>query len=35
VRARSTWIRFSDYNASPPKIVELRGEELATFIAAP
>lgn len=34
VRARPTWIRYSDYNMSPPRIVELRGEELAKFVAA-
>lgn len=33
VRVRPKWIRYSDYNANPPKIVELRGEELAKFVA--
>ena len=32
VRVRPTWLRFSDYNATPPEIVELQGEDLATFI---
>ena len=29
VRVRPTWIRFSDYSATPPRIVELRGESLS------
>lgn len=29
VRVRPTWIRYSDYNADPPEIVEFRAEELA------
>ncbi len=33
VRVTPTWIRYSDYNVSPPRIVELRGRELAKFIA--
>ena len=33
VRVKPLWIRYSDYNASPPRIVELRGEELAKFLA--
>jgi pyridoxine/pyridoxamine 5'-phosphate oxidase len=33
VRVTPAWIRYSDYNASPPRILELRGEELAKFIA--
>lgn len=28
IRARPTWIRFSDYNRNPPIIAELGGEEL-------
>ena len=28
IRARPTWIRFSDYNRNPPEIVEFRAEEL-------
>lgn len=28
VRARPTWIRFSDYNKNPPIIAELAGEDL-------
>jgi hypothetical protein len=28
VRVRPAWVRFSDYNADPPEIVELRGAEL-------
>lgn len=28
IRARPTWIRFSDYNRNPPVIAELGGEEL-------
>lgn len=33
VRATPVWIRYSDYNVSPPRIVELRGEELAKLLA--
>lgn len=33
VRVTPVWIRYSDYNVSPAKIVELRGEGLAKFIA--
>ena len=32
VRLRPTWIRYSDYNISPPLIVELEGAKLADFI---
>jgi hypothetical protein len=28
VRVRPTWIRYSDYNRSPPEIVEFRAEQL-------
>ncbi len=28
VRVRPTWIRYSDYNVSPPEIVEFRAEQL-------
>lgn len=28
VRVRPTWIRFSDYNRSPPLIVEFDGDEI-------
>jgi len=28
VRVRPTWIRYSDYNVSPPEIVEFRPEQL-------
>jgi hypothetical protein len=28
VRVRPTWIRYSDYNVSPPEIVEFRTEQL-------
>jgi pyridoxine/pyridoxamine 5'-phosphate oxidase len=28
VRVRPTWIRYSDYNISPPEIIELTGEQL-------
>ncbi|HTC54475.1 MAG TPA: pyridoxamine 5'-phosphate oxidase family protein [Steroidobacteraceae bacterium] len=28
VRVRPIWVRYSDYNANPPQIVEYRGEEL-------
>ena len=28
VRIRPTWIRYSDYNVSPPEIVEFRAEDL-------
>ncbi len=27
-RVRPTWIRYSDYNVSPPQIVEFRGKDL-------
>lgn len=33
VRVTPEWIRYSDYNVSPPRIVEMRDEELAKFIA--
>ncbi|MGC1459235.1 MAG: pyridoxamine 5'-phosphate oxidase family protein [Steroidobacteraceae bacterium] len=29
MRVRPTWIRYSDYNMSPPQIIEFRGEDLA------
>ena len=32
VRVRPLWIRYSDYNVSPPRIVELGGEELANLL---
>ena len=28
VRARPTWVRYSDYNRNPPEIVEFRAEQL-------
>lgn len=28
IRARPTWLRYSDYNVDPPEIVELDGEAL-------
>jgi uncharacterized protein YhbP (UPF0306 family) len=28
VRVRPTWIRYSDYNVTPPQIVEFRAEQL-------
>ena len=28
IRARPTWIRYSDYNRNPPEIVEFRAEQL-------
>lgn len=34
VRARPTWIRYSDYNRNPPIIAELGGESLRKWIAA-
>lgn len=34
VRVRPTWIRYTDYNANPPEIVEISGNELARLIAA-
>lgn len=33
VRARPTWIRYSDYNVNPPAIGELRGESLRKWLA--
>lgn len=33
VRVRPTWIRYTDYNANPPEIVELSGNKLAKLIA--
>jgi pyridoxamine 5'-phosphate oxidase-like protein len=33
VRVTPVWIRYSDYNVSPPRIVELRDEELAKLVA--
>jgi general stress protein 26 len=29
VRVRPTWIRYSDYNVDPPKIVEFKTDQLA------
>lgn len=29
VRVRPTWIRYSNFNANPPQIVEFTGEQLA------
>jgi hypothetical protein len=29
VRVRPTWIRYSDYNANPPLIVEFHGKDLS------
>jgi hypothetical protein len=29
VRVRPTWIRYSDYNVTPPQIVEFSAEQLA------
>lgn len=34
VRARPTWIRYSDYNRNPPIIAELGGEDLRAWLAA-
>jgi uncharacterized protein (TIGR02246 family) len=34
VRARPTWIRYSDYNVDPPQIVELKGADLSIADAA-
>ncbi|HEV2490843.1 MAG TPA: pyridoxamine 5'-phosphate oxidase family protein [Candidatus Acidoferrales bacterium] len=34
IRARPTWIRFSDYNRNPPLIAELGGDDLREWIAA-
>lgn len=31
-RVRPTWIRFSDFNAAPPRIVEFSAEQLASTI---
>ncbi|HEV3142295.1 MAG TPA: pyridoxamine 5'-phosphate oxidase family protein [Gemmataceae bacterium] len=28
IRARPTWIRYSDYNRNPPEIVEFKSDEL-------
>ena len=33
VRVTPEWIRYSDYNVSPPRIVEMRGEDLAKLVA--
>lgn len=33
VRVRPSWIRFSDYNADPPEIVELHGRGLDALLA--
>ena len=33
VHVTPAWIRYSDYNVSPPRIVEFRGEELARLPA--
>lgn len=34
VRVRPVWMRYSNYNASPPEIVELGGNELAKLVGA-
>jgi len=31
VRVRPTWIRYSDYNANPPQIIEYGAEQLALY----
>jgi len=31
VRAKPSWIRYSDYNHDPPEIVEFRAEDLAGY----
>ena len=31
VRVRPTWIRYSNYTANPPEIVEFRAEQLVSF----
>ena len=28
IRVRPTWIRYSDFNSDPPKVVEFTGERL-------
>jgi hypothetical protein len=33
VRVRPTWMRYSNYNVSPPEIAELSGEELTRLVA--
>lgn len=35
VRVRPTWLRYSDYNVSPPLIVELNGDDLKNLVAEP
>lgn len=32
VRVRPLWIRYSDYNAGPPRIIEFAGDELRRFV---
>lgn len=34
VRVRPVWIRYADYNASRPEIMEISGDELARLITA-
>ena len=34
VRVRPTWMRYSDYNISPPEIIELTGQELTKLTAS-
>jgi hypothetical protein len=33
VRVKPVWMRYSNYNANPPEIVELNGEGLTKFVA--
>jgi hypothetical protein len=33
VHVRPTWIRYSNYNESPPEIVEWSGDALAKLVA--
>lgn len=34
MRVRPVWLRYSDYNAGPPEIVEISGNKLAKLITA-
>jgi uncharacterized protein with PIN domain len=35
VRVRPVWLRYSDFNRSPPEIIELGGESLKKLLASP
>jgi hypothetical protein len=34
VRARPTWLRYSDFNVDPPRVIELGEDQLSAWLAA-